>query len=113
MREALVAIIERAPDLEIDGEMNADAALCKPILDEILPATRLKSEANLLIMPSVDAANIAYNLLKMASSNGITVGPMLIGAARPVHIMEPTATVRRLLNMTALAAAEAATWRAS
>ncbi len=113
MREALNAIIERAPDLEIDGEMNADAALCKPILDQILPGTRLKSEANLLIMPSVDAANIAYNLLKMASSNGITVGPMLIGAARPVHIMEPTATVRRLLNMTALAAAEAATWRAS
>ena len=110
MSEAVNAIVARAPDLEIDGEMTADAALSKPILDEVLPGTRLKSEANLLIMPSVDAANIAYNLLKMTSSNGITVGPMLLGAARPAHIMEPTATVRRILNMTALAAAEAANW---
>ncbi|MBU2581398.1 MAG: NADP-dependent malic enzyme [Alphaproteobacteria bacterium] len=113
MREAVNAILERAPDLDIDGEMRADAALNKAILDEILPGSRLKNEANLLIMPSVDAANIAYNLLKMTSSNGITIGPMLIGTARPAHILEPTATVRRIVNMTALASAEAANWENS
>ena len=75
-----------------------------------LPGSRLKNEANLLVMPSVDAANIAYTLLKMTSSNGITIGPMLLGVARPAHILEPTATVRRIVNMTALAAAEAANW---
>lgn len=110
MREAVDAIKSRAPELDIEGEMKADAALSKAILDEVLPDARLKNEANLLIMPSVDAANIAYNLLKMTSSNGITIGPMLLGTARPTHILEPTATVRRLVNMTALAAAEASNW---
>jgi malate dehydrogenase (oxaloacetate-decarboxylating)(NADP+) len=110
MREALNAIISRVPDLEIDGEMNGDAALNKSVLDAVLPGSRLTREANLLVMPSVDAANIAYNLLKVASGNGITIGPMLLGTARPAHILEPTASVRRIVNMAALAAAEAVSW---
>ena len=108
MREALALIEEHAPDLEIEGEMQGDAALSQRILTGQFADTRLKSDANLLIMPNVDAANIAYNLLKVAASNGITVGPILLGAARPVHILEPTASVRRIVNMTALAVVDAA-----
>ncbi|MDX2288245.1 MAG: NADP-dependent malic enzyme [Hyphomicrobiaceae bacterium] len=107
MREALRDIIARAPDLEIDGEMNGDAAVANYVRDQVFPGSRLTREANLLVMPSVDAANIAYNLLKMTSSNGITVGPMLLGTAKPAHVLEPTATVRRILNMAALAAVDA------
>lgn len=107
LRDALPLILERDPELEIDGEMKADAALDPSILAEVLPDSSLRREANLLIMPSVDAANIAYNLLKVTSGNGITVGPMLLGTNRPAHIMEPTATVRRIVNMVALAAVEA------
>jgi len=107
MRDALVRLMEVAPDLEVEGEMRGDAALSKHILDKMMPDSRLKREANLLIMPSVDAANIAYSLLRVAASNDITVGPMLLGTAKPAHILEPTATVRRIVNMTALAAAEA------
>ena len=108
MRDALARLIEIAPDLEVEGEMRGDAALSMAILDKMMPNSRLKREANLLIMPGVDAANIAYNLLKVAASNGITVGPMLLGTAKPAHILEPTASVRRIVNMTALAAVEAA-----
>jgi len=107
MREALDIIVSRAPSLEIDGEMNGDAALVHDTLAKVMPDTRLKREANLLIMPSVDAANIAYNLLKVTSSNNITVGPMLIGTSRPAHILEPTCSVRRIVNMAALAAVDA------
>jgi malate dehydrogenase (oxaloacetate-decarboxylating)(NADP+) len=87
--------------------MRGDAALSRAVLKKVMPDSRLKREANLLIMPSVDAANIAYNLLKVAAGNGITVGPILLGTAKPAHILEPTASVRRIVNMTALAAVEA------
>jgi malate dehydrogenase (oxaloacetate-decarboxylating)(NADP+) len=107
MREALRLIAAKAPDLEIEGEMQADAALAPDKLEQVFPGSRLKQAANLLIMPSVDAANISYNLLKVAAGNGITVGPILLGTARPVHILEPTASVRRIINMAALAAVEA------
>ena len=107
MREALAGIIAAAPELEIDGEMRGDAALNHSALESVFPGSRLTRDANLLIMPSVDAANIAYNLLKVAASNNITVGPMLIGTAKPAHILEPTASVRRIVNMAALAAVEA------
>ncbi|MFN3867816.1 MAG: NADP-dependent malic enzyme [Hyphomicrobiaceae bacterium] len=107
MREALAGIIRAAPDLEVDGEMRGDAALDHATLEASFPGSRLTREANLLIMPSVDAANIAYNLLKVTASNNITVGPMLIGTAKPAHILEPTASTRRIVNMAALAAVEA------
>ena len=106
MREAVAAIAQRDPELAVDGEMQGDAALSQAVLGEVFPASRLTREANLLVMPSVDAANIAYNLLKMISSRGITVGPMLLGTALPAQILEPTATARRIVNMTALAAVE-------
>jgi malate dehydrogenase (oxaloacetate-decarboxylating)(NADP+) len=108
MRAALRLVTARAPDLAIDGEMRGDAALSKEVLDEVFPGSRLEKEANLLVMPGVDAANISYNLLKVAAGNGITVGPMLLGAAKPAHILEPTASVRRIVNMAALAAVDAA-----
>jgi malate dehydrogenase (oxaloacetate-decarboxylating)(NADP+) len=101
-------IIEaRAPELEVDGEMHGDAALSQAIRDRHYPDCRLKGEANLLIMPNLDAANIAFNLMKVSNGEGITVGPILLGAAKPVHILTPTATVRRLVNMTALAVVDA------
>jgi malate dehydrogenase (oxaloacetate-decarboxylating)(NADP+) len=107
MGQALEIIIARAPDLEVDGEMHGDAALNEEIRNRIYPGSRLKGQANLLIMPNVDAANIAFNLMKETNGEGITVGPILLGAARPVHILTPTATVRRLVNMTALAVVDA------
>jgi malate dehydrogenase (oxaloacetate-decarboxylating)(NADP+) len=107
MRRALALITERAPDLEVDGEMHGDAALSEEIRLRLFPNSRLRGEANLLIMPTLDAANIAFNLLKTAAGGGVTVGPILLGAARPVHILTPSATVRRIVNMTALAVADA------
>jgi malate dehydrogenase (oxaloacetate-decarboxylating)(NADP+) len=107
MQEALRLITERAPDLEIDGEMHGDAALSEEIRLRVFPRTRLKGEANLLIMPTLDAANISFNLLKTAAGGGVTIGPILLGAARPVHIVTPSATVRRMVNMTALVVADA------
>ena len=95
------------PTLEVEGEMHGDAALSEKIRSAVFPASRLTGEANLLIMPNVDAANIAYNLLKTAAGDGITVGPMLLGVDRPVHILTQTATVRRIVNMTALAVVDA------
>ena len=107
MARALEIITARAPELEVDGEMHGDAALNETIRKRAYPGSRLKGEANLLIMPNVDAANIAFNLLKETNGEGITVGPILLGAAKPVHILTPTATVRRLVNMTALAVVDA------
>jgi malate dehydrogenase (oxaloacetate-decarboxylating)(NADP+) len=102
MSRALALIEERAPDLEVEGEMHGDAAVSEEIRNRVYPDSRLKGEANLLIMPNLDAANISFNLLKMSGGEGITIGPVLLGAAKPVHILTPTATVRRLVNMTAL-----------
>ena len=95
-----------AGELEVDGEMHGDAALSDDIRREANPDSPLKGEANLLVMPNIDAANISYNLLKMTGGEGVTIGPILLGAARPVHVMTATATVRRLVNMTALAVVE-------
>jgi malate dehydrogenase (oxaloacetate-decarboxylating)(NADP+) len=102
MRAALAMLEELAPGLEIEGEMQGDAALSEEIRMRVFPSSRLKGEANLLVMPTLDAANIAFNLLKTAAGDGLTVGPILLGAARPVHIMTTSATVRRIVNMTAL-----------
>ena len=91
-----------APQLEVEGEMHGDAALSDEIRLRMFPNSRLKGEANLLIMPTLDAANISFNLLKAAAGENITIGPILLGAAKSCHILTPTATVRRLVNMTAL-----------
>ena len=107
MRRALALITQRAPDLEIEGEMHGDAALSEEIRLKVFPRSRMRGEANLLIMPTLDSANISFNLLKTASGGGVTIGPMLLGAARPVHIVTPSASVRRMVNMTALAVADA------
>jgi len=107
MRRALALIVQRAPDLEIEGEMHGDAALSEEIRLKVFPRSRMRGEANLLIMPTLDSANISFNLLKTASGGGVTIGPMLLGAARPVHIVTPSASVRRMVNMTALAVADA------
>jgi malate dehydrogenase (oxaloacetate-decarboxylating)(NADP+) len=107
MRRALALITQRAPELEIEGEMHGDAALSEEIRLKVFPRSKMRGEANLLIMPTLDAANIAFNLLKTAAGGGVTIGPMLLGAARPVHILTPSATVRRIVNMTALAVADA------
>jgi malate dehydrogenase (oxaloacetate-decarboxylating)(NADP+) len=107
MQRALELIRAAAPELEIDGEMHGDAALSEEIRLKVFPNARLRGEANLLVMPTLDAANIAFNLLKTAAGGGVTIGPMLLGAARPVHILTPSTTVRRLVNMTALVVADA------
>ncbi len=106
MRRALAILREIAPHLEVDGEMHGDAALSEAIRTQTMPASTLKGQANLLIMPTLDAANIAFNLLKTTAGDGLTVGPMLLGAARPTHILTPTATVRRIVNVTALLSVE-------
>jgi len=112
MQKALAMLVERAPELEVEGEMHGDAALSEAIRLKVFPNSRLKGPANLLIMPTLDAANIAFNLLKTAAGDGITIGPVLLGAARPVHIITPSATVRRIVNMTALTVVDAAAPRA-
>jgi malate dehydrogenase (oxaloacetate-decarboxylating)(NADP+) len=107
MRRALEILREVAPELEVDGEMHGDTALSDDIRRQVFPNSTLKGPANLLIMPTLDAANIAFNLIKTSAGDGLTVGPILLGAARPVHILTPTATVRRIVNMTALLSVEA------
>ena len=102
MRAALALIRQNAPDLEVDGEMHGDTALNSKLLKAVMPDSPLKRDANLLVMPNIDAANIAYNLLKTTAGNGIAIGPILLGCAKPVHILTPSATVRRIVNMTAL-----------
>ena len=107
MRQALELIARRAPDLEVEGEMHGDAALSGDVRSHTFPRSRLKGEANLLIMPTLDAANISFNLLKTAAADGVTIGPILLGCTRPAHILTPSATVRRIVNMTALTVVEA------
>jgi malate dehydrogenase (oxaloacetate-decarboxylating)(NADP+) len=107
MRETLALVREAAPWLEVDGEMHGDAALDAVYRAELMPRSTLKGEANLLVLPNIDAANISYNLLKTASGGGIAIGPVLLGAAKPVHILTPSTTVRRIVNMTALTVADA------
>ncbi len=106
MREALALLRERAPWLEVDGEMHGDTALDANYRRGLMPGSTLSGEANLLVLP-IDAANISYNLLKTAAGGGIAIGPVLLGAAKPVHILTPSATVRRIVNMTALTVADA------
>jgi malate dehydrogenase (oxaloacetate-decarboxylating)(NADP+) len=107
MARARELIVQRAPDIEVEGEMHGDAALSAEIRNRVYPDSRLQGQANLLIMPNLDAANISFNLLKMTGGEGLTIGPVLLGAARPVHILTPSTTVRRLVNMTALAVVDA------
>jgi malate dehydrogenase (oxaloacetate-decarboxylating)(NADP+) len=102
MQRALALLQERAPQLEVEGEMHGDAALSEEIRLKVFPNSRFKGQANLLIMPTLDAANIAFNLLKTAAGDGVTIGPILLGAARAAHILTPSASVRRIVNMTAL-----------
>jgi malate dehydrogenase (oxaloacetate-decarboxylating)(NADP+) len=112
MRQACERITRLAPELEVDGEMQGDMAMSQEIRDRVFPGSRLKGEANLLVMPNLDAANIAFNLLKSAAGDGITVGPILLGAAKPAHIVTPSATVRRIVNMTAVTIADSTAQRA-
>jgi malate dehydrogenase (oxaloacetate-decarboxylating)(NADP+) len=106
MRRALAMIRARVPHLEIDGEMHADAALIEAIRDKAVPDSRLSGTANLLIMPNLDAANIAFNLLK-AAADGLPVGPILLGMSKPIHVVVPSVTARGMVNLSALAVVEA------
>ena len=108
MRAAADLLAERAPELEVEGELQGDAALSRAVLDRVFPDSRLSGEVNLLVMPNLDAANITFSCLRIVAGQGVTVGPILLGAAKPVHILSPTSTVRGIINMTALACAEAA-----
>ena len=112
MREALERLRKMAPDLEVDGEMHGDAALSEQIRNRIFPNSRLKGTANLLVMPTLDAANIAFNLLKQLG-DGVSVGPMLLGLARPAHILTSSVTVRGIVNMSALAVVDAQVYGAT
>ena len=109
MRETLALVNARAPELEIDGEMHGDAALVESIRQDLMPDSPLKGSANVLIMPNVEAARISYNLLRVSCSEGVTVGPVLMGIAKPVHVLTPVSSVRRIVNMVALAVVEAQT----
>jgi len=107
MRRTLALLREQAPWLEVDGEMHGDVALDGAARAAVMPRTTLQGDANLLVLPNIDAANIAYNLLKTAAGGGIAIGPILLGAAKPVHILTASATVRRIVNMSALTVADA------
>ncbi len=107
MRDTLALLQQQAPWLEVDGEMHGDTALDAGYRKTVMPHSALTGEANLLVLPNIDAANISYNLLKTAAGGGIAIGPVLLGAAQPVHILTPSATVRRIVNMTALTVADA------
>jgi len=106
LREALAIIREQAPDLEVDGEMNGESALVPAFRNRVYPHSRLTGEANMLVMPNIDAANIAYQMIKVLG-DALPVGPILIGAARPAHILTPSTTARGVVNMTAVAVVEA------
>jgi malate dehydrogenase (oxaloacetate-decarboxylating)(NADP+) len=108
MRAARDLFVARAPEIECDGELQGDAALSEVIRGSFLNQTTLSGAANLLVLPNLDAANILFNVLKVTASHGVTIGPILLGAAAPVHILAPSATMRRVVNMTALAVADAA-----
>jgi malate dehydrogenase (oxaloacetate-decarboxylating)(NADP+) len=107
MRRTLELLRTQAPWLEVDGEMHGDTALDAAYRRQLMPHSPLTGEANLLVLPNIDAANIAYNLLKTAAGGGIAIGPVLLGADKPVHVLTPSATVRRIVNMTALTVADA------
>ncbi len=111
MRAALALVRERHPELEVDGEMHADSAIDASIRRSIMPFSTLAGDANLLVCPDIDSANIGYNLLKTAAGNNIAIGPILLGAAHPVHILTATSTVRRIVNMTALTVLDASSSR--
>ena len=102
MRATLALLRASEPSLEVDGEMHGDAALDAEVRRAVLPDSTLKGEANLLVFPNLEASNISYNLLNTAAGGGVTIGPILLGCAAPVHILTPSATVRRIVNMTAL-----------
>jgi malate dehydrogenase (oxaloacetate-decarboxylating)(NADP+) len=106
MAAAVKLLHQRAPTLEVDGEMHGDAALDADIRDNVFPRSKLKAAANLVVCPSLDAANIGFNLLKTAA-DGLHIGPMLLGTALPAHVLTPSVTARGILNMTALAVVEA------
>ncbi|QWD14670.1 NADP-dependent malic enzyme [Polynucleobacter paneuropaeus] len=108
MREVLALIQKADPSLEVDGEMHGDSALDESIRSSAVTSSPLKGDANLLALPNIDAANISYNLLKTAAGNGVSIGPLLLGVAKPIHILTPAATVRRIVNVTALTVVEAA-----
>jgi malate dehydrogenase (oxaloacetate-decarboxylating)(NADP+) len=112
MRDTLALVQQLAPWLEVDGEMHGDTALDASYRKQLMPHSPLTGEANLLVLPNIDAANISYNLLKTAAGGGIAIGPVLLGAAKPVHVLTPSATVRRIVNMTALTVADANAARA-
>ena len=109
MRAARDLIRARDPGLAVEGEMRGDAALSMDVLERENPDSTFEAPANVLVMPNVESANIAYNLLRMAAGNGITVGGIVLGCARPVHLLTPSSTVRRIVNMTAVAVVDAAT----
>ena len=111
MSRARELLEQMAPELEVEGELHGDAALSENLRADIFPASRLKGAANLLIMPNLDAANISYNLLKMTSGDGVTIGSILLGANKSAHILTSTATARRIVNMSALAVAAVKTRR--
>ncbi|RZL36285.1 MAG: NADP-dependent malic enzyme [Rubrivivax sp.] len=106
MRRAHELFAAQHPEVECDGEMHGDAALSESVRQAFLPDSKLSGAANLLVLPTLDAANILFNVLKISASQGVTIGPILLGAAAPVHILTPSATVRRIVNMTALAVAD-------
>jgi malate dehydrogenase (oxaloacetate-decarboxylating)(NADP+) len=106
MRDTLKLLKERAPDLQVDGEMHGDVALDARLRQDVVPSS-LEGDANLLVLPNIDAANISYSLLKKAAGNNVAIGPILLGAAQPVHVLTASATVRRIVNMTALLVADA------
>ena len=108
MRAAYDLFAAREPDIESEGELQGDAALSEAVRRSYLPETKMTGKANVLVCPNLDAANILFNVLKMTGSGGVTVGPILLGTAKPVHILTPSSTVRRIVNMTALAAVDAA-----
>jgi malate dehydrogenase (oxaloacetate-decarboxylating)(NADP+) len=111
MREALELLHERDPGLEVDGEMHGDCAFDPALRTSLLPQTTLAGEANLLVFPNLDAANIAYNLLKTTAANNVVIGPVLLGVAKPANILTAASTVRRIVNVTALTVMEANTAR--
>ncbi|WP_184050949.1 NADP-dependent malic enzyme [Paraburkholderia sp. MM5384-R2] len=111
MRDTLEILRERVPQLQVDGEMHGDVALDANLRREVLPDSTLEGDANLLVLPNIDAANISYNLLKTAAGNNIAIGPILLGAAKPVHVLTPSATVRRIVNMAALLVADVSATR--
>lgn len=109
LRRALALVRERAPQLQVDGEMHGDSALDEAVRRVTSPGSTLRGSANLLVLPNLDAASIAYNLLKTAAGNNVAIGPVLLGCAAAVNILTPAVTVRRIVNMATLTVVQAAT----